>query len=121
MEHIQKYKIEDESLDEQTDNFIYSQNSYSNNNIVKNNNNFSNNSQNKTIKVSQPKIQISDLGVSSNKKTPQQNSNFVKSDNIKKINNTNNIPILNNINNNFKLTSNINMNNMNNLPKQEQI
>ena len=30
MEHIQKYKIEDESLDDQMDNYIYSQNSYSN-------------------------------------------------------------------------------------------
>ena len=37
MEHIQKYKIEDESLDDQPDNFMYSQNSYSNNITSKNN------------------------------------------------------------------------------------
>jgi len=40
MERIQKYKIEDESLDDQADNYIYSQNSPSNNppqkNITKN-------------------------------------------------------------------------------------
>jgi len=41
MEHIQKYKIEDESLDDQPDNFVYSQNSYSNNITSKNSNNFS--------------------------------------------------------------------------------
>ena len=111
MEHIQKYKIEDESLDDQTDNYIYSQNNYANSIITKNNNNISKTSQNKTIKVSQPKIQISDLGVSSNKKSLHQNSNFVKSENIQKINNTNSIPIINNINNNFKLSANINMNN----------
>ena len=39
MEHIQKYKIEDESFDDQPDNNIYSQNSYTNNIIIKNNNN----------------------------------------------------------------------------------
>ena len=111
MEHIQKYKIEDESFDDQPDNNIYSQNSYTNNIIIKNNNNISKNSQNKTIKVSQPKIQISELGVSSNKKDIYQNSNFTKSDNIQKITNTNNIPIINNINNNFKLPKNINMSN----------
>ena len=46
MERIQKYKIEDESLDDQADNYIYSQNSLSNNippkniNFTKQQNNF---------------------------------------------------------------------------------
>ena len=108
MEHIQKYKIEDESLDDQPDNFIYSQNSYSNNIPSKNNNNISKNIQNKTIKVTQPKVQLSDLGVSANKKSLNQNqgSNFTKSENLQKINNKNIIPNINNINNNFKLSNN---------------
>ena len=42
MEHIQKYKIEDESLDDQMDNYIYSQNSYSSNIQQKNVNIISN-------------------------------------------------------------------------------
>ena len=49
MEHIQKYKIEDESLDDQMDNYIYSQNSYSNNIPTKNVNIIQNNSKPKTI------------------------------------------------------------------------
>ena len=114
MEHIQKYKIEDESLDDQSDNFIYSQNSYANNIPSKNNNNISKNVQNKTIKATQPKVQLSDLGVSVNKKNFNQNksSNFTKSENLQKINNKNNITNINNINNNFKLSNNINTNNL---------
>ena len=115
MEHIQKYKIEDESLDDQTDNYIYSQNNYSNNATSKNNNNFSKISQNKTIKVTQPKIQIGDLGISSNKKSLYQNSNFIKSDINANNNKSNNNPSIN-INNNFKSLNNINLNN--NLQKQ---
>ena len=65
MEHIQKYKIEDESLDDQMDNYIYSQNSYSSNIQQKNVNIISNNSQPKTINVSQPKIQISESSINS--------------------------------------------------------
>ena len=110
MEHIQKYKIEDESLDDQTDNYMYSQNSYSNNITSKNNNNFSKTIQNKTIKVTQPKIQISDLGVSSNKKPNYQNSNFIKSDISVNINKSNNNPNVN-INSNFKSLNNMNLNN----------
>ena len=53
MEHIQKYKIEDESLDDQMDNYIYSQNSYSNNIPTKNVNIIQNNSKPKTINISQ--------------------------------------------------------------------
>ena len=119
MEHIQKYKIEDESLDDQPDNFMYSQNSYSNNITSKNNNNFSKIPQNKSIKVTQPKIQISDLGVSSNKKSLQQNAKFTKSDINQNFINMNNIPNVN-INANFKSTNNSNINNIiNNLAKQE--
>lgn len=119
MEHIQKYKIEDESLDDQPDNFMYSQNSYSNNITSKNNNNFSKIPQNKSIKVTQPKIQISDLGVSSNKKSLQQNAKFTKSDINQNFINMNNIPNVN-INANFKSTNNSNINNIiNNLTKQE--
>ena len=86
MEHIQKYKIEDESLDDQMDNYIYSQNSYSSNIQQKNINIISNNTQPKTINVSQPKIQISELSINSknnpNKNKPlnkpNQNINFDK-------------------------------------------
>ena len=62
MERIQKYKIEDESLDDQMDNYIYSQNSLSNNPQQKNSNINKplNNLQPKTITVSQPKVQISE-------------------------------------------------------------
>ena len=67
MEHIQKYKIEDESLDDQPDNFIASQNNYVSSNMVKKNN-IQNNIQGKTIKVSQPKMQINDIGTSEIKK-----------------------------------------------------
>ena len=109
MEHIQKYKIEDESLDDQSDNFIYSQNSNVNKISTKNNNNLSKNTQNKSIKVSQPKIQLNDLNVSSNKKPLNQNSIFTKSEITSKINNINNIPIMNN-NNNLKVLNNININ-----------
>ena len=113
MEHIQKYKIEDESLDDQTDNFIYSQNSNINK-ISTKNNNFSKIAQNKTIKVSQPKMQLNDLSVSSNKKPLNQNSIFIKSEMTSKINNNNNILNMNNINNNFKSLNNVNMNNLSN-------
>ena len=113
MEHIQKYKIEDESLDDQTDNFIYSQNSNINK-ISTKNNNFSKIAQNKTIKVSQPKMQLNDLSVSSNKKPLNQNSIFIKSEMTSKINNNNNILNMNNINNNFKFLNNVNMNNLSN-------
>ena len=73
MEHIQKYKIEDESLDDQMDNYIYSQNSYSSNIQQKNINIISNNSQPKTINVSQPKIQIPEL----NKNSINSNKNKI--------------------------------------------
>ena len=119
MEHIQKYKIEDESLDDQPDNFVYSHNSYSNNITSKNSNNFSKIPQNKTIKITHPKIQISDLGVSSNKKSLQQNAKFTKSDinqNFVNMNKFQNV----NINANFKSTNNSNINNIiNNFTKQE--
>ena len=103
MEHIQKYKIEDESLDEQPDNYINSQNSYGNDipskiNII----------QNKAIKIPKNKIQASDLGISGNKKSTQKNLNLTKSDNLKKINNTKNIQ---SISNNFKLSNNISTSN----------
>ena len=86
MEHIQKYKIEDESLDDQMDNYIYSQNSYSSNIQQKNVKIISNNSQQKTINVSQPKIQISELSINSNNNPnknkpinkPNQNINLDK-------------------------------------------
>jgi len=86
MEHIQKYKIEDESLDDQMDNYIYSQNSYSSNIQQKNINIISNNTQPKTINVSQPKIQISELSINSKNNSnknksinkPNQNINFDK-------------------------------------------
>ena len=77
MEHIQKYKIEDESLDDQMDNYIYSQNSYSSNIQQKNVNIISNNSQPKTINVSQPKIQISELTMNS-KNNPNKNKSINK-------------------------------------------
>ena len=103
MEHIQKYKIEDESLDEQPDNYINSQNSYGND-IPSKINIF----QNKAIKIPKNKIQASDLGISGNKKSTQKNSNLTKSDNLQKINNTKNIQ---SISNNFKLSNNISTSN----------
>ena len=63
MDHIQKYKIEDESLDDQMDNYIYSQNSYSNNIPQKNVNIISSTINPKTINITQPKIQISEISV----------------------------------------------------------
>ena len=107
MEHIKKYKIEDESLDEQPDNYIYSQNSYAND-IPSKKNIFPKNNQNKATKISQTKIQTSDLVVSANKKSPPKNSNLIKSDNLQKINNTKSIQ---SINNNLKLSNNINISN----------
>ena len=98
MEHIQKYKIEDESLDDQMDNYIYSQNSYSSNIQQKNVNIISNNSQPKTINVSQPKIQISELSKNSN----NTNKNEISTKPI-------NQPNFNNNNNNL----NINLGNKN--------
>ena len=98
MERIQKYKIEDESLDDQTDNYIYSQNSFSNNPPPKNMINSQSKAQPKTITVSQPKIQISDLNIKDKEK--QKN---------KILNNNPNIPseikediIPTNSNNNFE-------------------
>jgi hypothetical protein len=98
MERIQKYKIEDESLDDQTDNYIYSQNSFSNNPPPKNMSNSQSKAQPKTITVSQPKIQISDLNIKDKEK--QKN---------KILNNNPNIPseikediIPTNSNNNFE-------------------
>ena len=111
MEHIQKYKIEDESLDDQMDNYIYSQNSYSNNIPTKNVNIIQNNSKPKTINISEPKVQISELSGNSkikdknkitNKVINQPNyTNFKNNQNI--INNTSEIKedILN-TNNNFE-------------------
>ena len=107
MEHIQKYKIEDESLDEQPDNYINSQNSYGND-IPSKNNIFQKNLQNKATKIPQNKIQIFDLGVPGNKKSLQKNSNLTKSDNLQKINNTKNIQSMSN---NLKLSNNINISN----------
>ena len=107
MEHTQKYKIEDESLDEQPDNYINSQNSYGND-IPSKNNLFQKIIQNKATKIPQNKIQISDLGVSGNKKSLQKNLNLPKSDNLQKINNTKNIQSMSD---NFKLSSNINISN----------
>ena len=78
MEHIQKYKIEDESLDDQPDNYIYSQNSYSSNIQQKNVNIISNNSQQKTINVSQPKIQITELNKNSINSNKNKTSNKPK-------------------------------------------
>ena len=110
MEHIQKYKIEDESLDDQPDNYIYSQNSYSNNIQTKNEIKFTNDSQPKSIKVSQPKIQISDLKINSNNKNvlinqgnKQNNPTNNKNKNSQKINNINNNKnLFNNQNQNIK-------------------
>ena len=110
MEHIQKYKIEDESLDDQPDNYIYSQNSYSNNIQTKNAIKFTNDSQPKSIKVSQPKIQISDLKINSNNKNvlinqgnKQNNPTNNKNKNSQKINNINNNKnLFNNQNQNIK-------------------
>ena len=107
MEHIQKYKIEDESLDEQPDNYILSQNNYLND-IPSKNNNFQKTIQNKTSKLPQSKIQTSDLGVSGKQKSLQKNSNITKVNNLQKITNTKNIQL---INNNFKLSNNINISN----------
>ena len=115
MEHIQKYKIEDESLDDQPVNYLYSQNSNSNNITSKNNINFSKNIKSKTIRVGQQKIQISELGVPINKKSLQQNSDLKKSDNIQNYTNTNNIQSIKSINysnkNNFELSNNNNLQN----------
>ena len=110
MEHIQKYKIEDESLDDQSDNFIYSQNSNINKLSTKNNINISKNTQNKSIKVTQPKIQLNDLNVSSNKKPLNQNTLFTKSEMTSKVNNNMNIQNINNNNNNLKSFNNVNIN-----------
>ena len=110
MEHIQKYKIEDESLDDQMDNYIYSQNSYSSNIQQKNVNIISNNSQPKTINVSQPKIQISELSKNSN----NTNKNKIST---KPINQPN-------FNNNSNNNLNINLGNKNILnsePKEEAL
>ena len=87
MEHIQKYKIEDESLDDQMDNYIYSQNSYSSNIQQKNVNIISNSNQPKTINVSQPKIQISELGINTN--NPNKNKAINKPINQPNYNNQN--------------------------------
>ena len=107
MEHIQKYKIEDESLDEQIDNYKYSQNNNSNNNFL------SKNRENKIIKIDQPKIQINVPNFSNYIKEPQQNSDFIKSINLKELNNNDNIKSVNHNNkNNFKLSNNIKINNL---------
>ena len=107
MEHIQKYKIEDESLDDQMDNYIYSQNSYSSNIQQKNINIISNNSQPKTINVSQPKIQI-----------PELNKNSINS-NKNKISNK---PIIQqNFNNNNVNINAGNKNILNSEPKEEAL
>ena len=90
MEHIQKYKIEDESLDEQPDNYMYSQNNYPND-IPSKNNIFQKNFQNKTSKLPQSTIQISDFGISGKQKSLQKNSNITKIDNLQKITDTKNI------------------------------
>ena len=107
MEHIQKYKIEDESLDDQMDNYIYSQNSYSSNIQQKNVNIISNNSQPKTINVSQPKIQI-----------PELNKNSINS-NKNKISNK---PIIQQNFNNNNVNVNVgNKNILNSEPKEEAL
>ena len=107
MEHIQKYKIEDESLDDQMDNYIYSQNSYSSNIQQKNINIISNNSQPKTINVSQPKIQI-----------PELNKNSINS-NKNKISNK---PIIQQNFNNNNVNVNVgNKNILNSEPKEEAL
>ena len=110
MEHIQKYKIEDESLDDQMDNYIYSQNSYSSNIQQKNVNIISNNSQPKTINVSQPKIQISELSKNSN----NTNKNKIST---KPINQPN---FNNNSNNNLNINTG-NKNILNSEPKEEAL
>ena len=107
MEHIQKYKIEDESLDDQMDNYIYPQNSYSSNNQPKNVNIIPNNSKPKTINVSQPKIQISELSINSN--------NNAKNKILNKSKNPNNI-----INQNINSNSN-NKNILNSEPKEDSL
>ena len=107
MEHIQKYKIEDESLDDQMDNYIYSQNSYSNNIQQKNINIISNNSQPKTINVSQPKIQI-----------PELNKNSINSNKNKTSNKPNNQPNFSNNNANINVG---NKNILNSEPKEEAL
>ena len=107
MEHIQKYKIEDESLDDQMDNYIYSQNSYSSNIQQKNVNIISNNSQPKTINVSQPKIQI-----------PELNKNSINSNKNKTSNKPINQP--NFINNNVNINAG-NKNILNSEPKEEAL
>ena len=114
MEHIQKYKIEDESLDEQPDNYMYSQNNYPND-IPSKNNIFQKNFQNKTSKLPESTIQISDFGISVKQKSLQKNSNITKIDNLQKITDTKNIL---SINNNFKLSNNINKSNY---QKQDQL
>ena len=107
MEHIQKYKIEDESLDDQMDNYIYSQNSYSSNIQQKNINIISNNSQPKTINVSQPKIQI-----------PELNKNSINSYK----NNISNKPIIQQNFNNNNVNVNVgNKNILNSEPKEEAL
>ena len=107
MEHIQKYKIEDESLDDQMDNYIYSQNSYSSNIQQKNINIISNNSQPKTINVSQPKIQI-----------PELNKNSINSNKNKTSNKPINQPNLINKNVNINVG---NKNTLNSEPKEEAL
>ena len=107
MEHSQKYKIEDESLDDQMDNYIYSQNSYSSNIQQKNVNIISNNSQPKTINVSQPKIKI-----------PELNKNSI---NINK-NTISNKPIIQQNFNNNNVNVNVgNKNILNSEPKEEAL
>ena len=107
MEHIQKYKIEDESLDDQMDNYIYSQNSYSSNIQQKNINIISTNSQPKTINVSQPKLQI-----------PELNKNSINS-NKNKISNK---PIIQQNFNNNNVNVNVgNKNILNSEPKEEAL
>ena len=98
MEHIQKYKIEDESLDDQMDNYIYSQNSYSSNIQQKNVNIPLNNSQPKTINVSQPKIQIAELSINNHPNKTKAINKQINQPNYKnqKINlNINNQKIIN--------------------------
>ena len=107
MEHIQKYKIEDESLDDQMDNYIYSQNSYSSNIQQKNVNIISNNSQPKTINVSQPKIQI-----------PELNKNSINSNKNKTLNKPINQPNFSNNNVNINVG---NKNILNSEPKEEAL
>ena len=112
MEHIKKYKIEDESLDDQMDNYLYSQNSYSSNNPQKNVNIISNNSQPKTINVSQPKIQISELNSNINAKnnTINKTKNFNNSEQKEEILEQN----IQNIENNLEEINLTNENDINN-------